>query len=108
MTSDRQAGREADRRFYQAIADVLHCITSDGLYVVPDPLSPRGPSRVLTVQNDPARLRDHEGRPLFLSVEYRYVVQRAAPTGSSVTTLGYIYTVRDAQQRPLLGYHYHP
>jgi hypothetical protein len=107
MAGTRRA-RDAGDAFYSTISGVLHCVTGDGLLIAPGTSPTRGRSRLLTFQTERARLRDHRGNRLFLAVEHEYAVETGDPDGPRVTTLSYIYTIYDGQERRLLGYHYHP
>jgi hypothetical protein len=107
MARSRRA-RDAGAAFRETVAQVLRCITGDGLFVAPGMSLTRGDSQLLTFQTERARLRDRRRGRLFLSIEHEFIVEEDSDDEPLVTTLSYIYTIYDGQERRLLGYHYHP
>src|SRR5688500_9454456 len=100
--------RDAGATFRETVAQVLRCITSDGLFLAPGTSPKRGHSQLLTFQTERSRLRDRRRGRLFLSIEHEFTVEEDAGDEPLVTTLSYVYTIYDGQERRLLGYHYHP
>jgi len=107
MTSPRRRS-EVDAEFRETIAQMLRCISADGLAAFPGWQTPAGQSRVLRFQPVRSRLDQVNRGRLFLSVERVFVLATDAAGRPHVRTLSYIYNLFDAHDRRVLGWHYHP
>lgn len=107
MAQTRRA-KDADAAYQERIRHLLACVTSDGVFVSSAVHASPGRPRVLSFLTDLARLALPGGDRLFLSVEHEYTVTEDAAGEWEARGGPYSYTLYDAAQHRLLGYHFHP
>jgi len=87
---------------------MLRSISADGLVAFPGWETGDGQSRILRLRSERSIVRQSAGGRLFLYIELVYVVAEDKSGLPHTRTLSYVYTVFDAKERRVLGWHYHP
>ena len=101
--------RETVENFLAPLQQARSCVTRSVLEATPGGYDHIGGLHAVTFgDGGPVRLQGSVG--LWLVVRHHYrIVEAPGPRGPwKVSTVGYLYSLRDAEDRDIISYHWHP